>query len=77
MGGGTTPTDPGPLGAWLTLRHDLNRVGSEDIDPELHAAVDAVLIAYRTASRWWLVGALIWVGYRAGVVVGRRMRRGS
>lgn len=65
---------------WHTLRAlhevaaDVEAISPEEVDLELHAAIDAVLLAARLCGGWRLVVSVLWLAYRAGVVVGRRSR---
>jgi hypothetical protein len=50
---------------------DLRTIADDDIDIEVHAAVDAVLLASRLCGRWRVAVACVWLAYRVGLLVGR------
>jgi hypothetical protein len=70
----TATEDPAMHWAWVRLAREVAKIDARSIDPELHVAVDAVMLAYRTRRRSRLTVALIWVAWRAGLAVGRRLR---
>ena len=79
MGTHHTTSDPGPYWAWVrlsaTIEAAVARQDARSVDPSMHAAIDAILLAYRTGRASALSVALIWVAFRAGLVLGRRERR--
>lgn len=58
----------------LALRRvsdDLRAMADEELDVELHAAVDALLLAARVCGGWRVAVASVWLAYRVGILVGR------
>lgn len=64
-------TDWQSLLALRGVRDTLQTLEDDEIDVELHAAVDALLLAARVCRGWRVAVASVWLAYRVGILVGR------
>lgn len=63
--------DPSEVDAWLRLSRSMDRTGARWSAPELHAAIDALLLALFTGQRWRICRRVLRVAFEAGKVIER------
>lgn len=64
--------DPSEIDAWLRLSRTMDRTGARWTAPELHAAIDALLLALFTGQRWGVARRVLRVAFEAGRLLTRR-----